>query len=318
MEWFLNDLSLCGQFASALEFRSCLEELLQLRQRRADLRSRVLCSQTFHQRPVTPTYTLQEAIIALGDPGFKKLALGWFANAGPFWDGSRMPNADDYFHFEGEDVTDQGLGEAARRQLANIAVGSYSFLNPPTNRFRRPALTVSHGLPEEPLGRQDIRNVWSIADVEAAVTPPGSWQEMFDAAKANLDMLIFSDRITEQLRPYPFYPGVADRVLDLLKVLQKIAQETRNDSALSAAGMELYQMHFTGGKAWFTDESEANKRDFRQEMTFTDPMNTTEKIFCPWHGKVKVGQYRIHFEWHRPRGQQAIKVMYIGPKITKR
>lgn len=52
-------------------------------------------------------------------------------------------------------------------------------------------------------------------------------------------------------------------------------------------------------------------------MTFSDPSPTGKKLFCPWHGKIKTPQFRIHFEWPRPAGQREIKVVYIGPKITK-
>ena len=46
-------------------------------------------------------------------------------------------------------------------------------------------------------------------------------------------------------------------------------------------GNELYNKHFVGEKAWFTDESKKNKDNFRKEMTFPDPEDTSQKIFCP-------------------------------------
>jgi len=131
MEWHVNDLSLCGQFPDPQALRGVLEPILQLRQRRADLRSRVFCSRLLWARPVTHSSNLQQAIFALGDRIFKRLALEWFASGGPFWDDSRAPNPDDYFEFEGENVTDQGLGEAARRRLSDppVAANSFSFLD---------------------------------------------------------------------------------------------------------------------------------------------------------------------------------------------
>jgi hypothetical protein len=123
--------------------------------------------------------------------------------------------------------------------------------------------------------------------------------------------------IGAQLSPVPFHSGVAEKLYFLLGVLQKLSDETR-DGALSAVGLELYDKFFMRQKALFSDESESNKRDFANELTFRDPAGGHEPLFCPWHGKVKFGsQYRIHFEWPRPRGQVAIKVVYIGPKITK-
>ena len=141
---------------------------------------------------------------------------------------------------------------------------------------------------------------------------------MLQQCRTALGLLIFSDDIINQLRSYPFHDGVAGRINDLLGILQILAVETREDSSFTDEGLRLYQMHFVGEKASFTDESDGNKRDFKSEMTFPDPTVSIERLFCPWHGKVKIGQYRIHFEWPRPRGQRRLKVVYIGPKITRR
>lgn len=319
MEWHINDLSLCGQFADPQALRVSLEPILRLRQRRPDLRSRILCSRSLYLRPATAHSTVREALFAIGDRLFKRLALEWLANGGPFWDDSRAPNPDDYFQFEDDDVTEQGLGEAARRRLLDIPARSFSFLDPPSNRFRRSPLVVVHGLQEEPLGQVDIVNVWTLDDVEAAAfVRPSSWPDLFSVASATFDLLIFSREIPEQLRACPFHAGVAERILELLKILQFLASKTRDDSSLDEEGLAVHQKHFVGDKAQFSDESDDNKRTFCSQLTFSDPLNESKNLFCPWHGKVKIGQYRLHFEWPRPKGQRQIKVVYIGPKITKR
>jgi hypothetical protein len=319
MEWHINDLSLRGQFTDTHAFRASLEPILRLRQRRADLKTRILCSRSLHLRPVTRSSDLRQAILATRDPLFVRLALEWFANAGPFWNDDRAVNPDDYFHFEGQDVTDQGLGEAARRNILKIAAHCFSFSDPPVNYFHRTPLSVHHGLPEDPLGTWDVTNVWTVQDVEkAAFVPPLSWAELLVAAKETLNLLLVSADVVKQLRPSPFHGGVASRILELLKILQGMAAETRDDGSLTDAGLELLQMHFVGAKASFTDESTDNKRMFENEMTFPDPSNPSAFLFCTWHGRVKIGQFRIHFEWPRPKGQRQIKVVYIGPKITKR
>lgn len=176
-----------------------------------------------------------------------------------------------------------------------------------------------HGLPEEPYAQVEISNFWTVDDLEAAaVVPPSSWSELLTTARASMRLLVFSDQIIEQLRPRPFHPGVARRIRELLQILEDPATETDEDFSLSAAGIALQQRHFVGEKASFSDESAANKTDFKRDLTFRDPAGGGEDLFCPWHGKIKIGQYRIHFEWPRPKGQRQIKVVYIGPKKTKR
>jgi hypothetical protein len=319
MEWYINDLSLSGGFADHHEFRNSVEPLLRLMARRSDLRRRILCSRTLSTRPATMSMNLAECVRATKDQLFIRQVLGWLSTAGPFWDDDRAANPDDLFYFEGEDVTDQGLGEAARRLALEMNAGTFSFPHPTVSRFERTPLSVEHGLQEQPLGSYDVGNLWNTRDIEAAaIRSPHSWTDMVAIATAEMNGMILSSEIANQLAPVPFHSGVAEKFLLLLRVLQKLTDETR-DGALTEAGLELLKAFFIGEKALFTDESDTNKRDFAGELTFPDPSNPKQILFCPWHGKVKFGsQYRIHFEWPRPKGQTRIKVAYIGPKIAKR
>jgi hypothetical protein len=314
MEWHINDLSIEGQYGDPAQFRAALEPILQLRTRRPELRGRLYCSRMLYLRKATSSLTVQQAIVSIGDPNFRRLALEWFANGGPFWDDSRAATQDDLFYLGGIDVTDQGLGEAARRILGGVGASSFTL---PETSFESTPLRLDHGLPEDPLGVVQVPNFWRTLDVEAyAFDPVASWSSMWEWVRGNLEHLVLPADLPPRLRAAPFHLGVAERTLQLLRILNDIATETLDDSALTPLGLEIYQKHFVGGKASFTDESDSNKNSFQTEMTFRDPSDIGEKLFCPWHGKVKIGQFRIHFEWQRPKGQREIKVVYIGPKIT--
>ncbi len=319
MEWFINDLSIRGQFINHDALRDALTPILQLRQRRADLRSRILCSRPLASRPAIGPLNLQQAIVQAQDRTFKQLALTWLANAGPFWDDSRESNLDDYFHHAGEDVTDHGLGEASRRLIAGTAAATFSFLNPPGNTFRHSPIEVHHGIPEDPIDTLAVRNFWQVDDLESsAIVPPSSWAEMLSSATNRMNLLLFSNEISVQLRPHPFSRIIAEKVLERLDVLQSLAAETLPDGSRSAKATQIYNTYFVGDTPYFSDESPENKLKFKHDMTFDDPGNTNATLFCPWHGKIKTSQFRIHFEWPRPLKQNQIKICYIGPKITKR
>lgn len=314
MEWHINDLSLAGQYETPVNFRAALEPLLKLRHRSAVIAARIYCSRSFTQRLSTPSHSVQHAVLALKDKDYTTLVLTWLSKAGPFWDDERRSNPDDYFHFEETDVTEQGLGEATRRRIGLTDAGVFSFLDS-TNRFARTPLRVGHGLPEEPLGEIDVPNWWDVSKLAVAATPePESWTEMLNTARIRFQRLKFSDAIDRDLRSVPFNGGIVHLIFERLSVLEAIANETIDaHGTLSDRGKELREEHFVGKKAQFSSEKPRRESD----LSFPDPDNPRTQLFCPWHGKVKLGQFRIHFEWPRPDNQQDIKVAYIGPKITK-
>lgn len=328
MEWHINDLSLQGRFQSNINFINSLEALYKLRNRYPFLQDHLYCSRTLAGRQVVNHLSLRQVIGTLqnGTPQNKtlaKLIMGWIVNSGPFWDDAREENPDDYFTYAGEDVTNQGLGEAARRRLTATDARSLSFPGETIPSFTKSPLVIQHGLPAEPLGDISIPNTWdwnSLQQELIAVTPPPqSWGDMLQQAMQRFPNLIFSQTIQDHLHPHPFSRYAAERFLILLGVLDGICLQTLPDGSVTNEGQKLLNDYFTGKKALFIDESETNKQTFEKKMTFPDPTDCHAKpIFCPWHGKVKSPlQYRIHFQWPRPTGTKEIKVVYIGLKITR-
>lgn len=318
MEWHINDLSISAHFSDTRTLQLAFEPLLRLRFTKPKSGIRIYCSRQIFTRKIDEGRTLKECIESVADRTFRSQVIRWLVNSGPFWDDERTSNDEDLFYFEEFDVTDQGLGEAARRRLAAAEAGAYSFAGAP-ERFCVDPIPVKQGLPELVLCEVVLPNVTSVDEIpEDQRLPPDSWPAMLGQASEQFGGLVFSNRIIAQLGPSPFHSGVARRILQLLGILNEIVGHTNADGSLDDRGMELLQMHFVGEKAWFTDESDANKSDFQEELTFPDPSSLSRSLFCSWHGKVKIGQFRIHFEWPRPERQQAIKVVYIGPKITKR
>ena len=116
---------------------------------------------------------------------------------------------------------------------------------------------------------------------------------------------------------HPFVPSAAERIRVLLHTLDRFKgcfneQGQRNDE-----GHALYANHFSVQKGWFSDSSDAEKNEFHAELTFPHPQRPGETLFCPWHGKVKTPQIRIHFSWP-VRANEPLYVVYVGPKRTKR
>ena len=288
------------------------------RKRLPVLEQNFFCSRELHTRPVTPVMDFREVVKSQPRNIPVQLVLAWVTKFGPFWEDTRTLNEDDYFELGEVDVTNLGIGEAARCQLAGRHASSFSFAR---GGFDYTPIDVGHGLPEAPLGIVRISNIWDTntlcQSAHAMIPAPVNWGQMLEQAQGLFDNLIISPHSIDSLRKEPFSNYVVERVFALLAVLHEFVSCLNVDGSHSARNHELIAKHFVGTKAWFTDESVTNKQTFRDEMTFSDPDQIGEHVFCSWHGKIKTPQYRIHFEWPLPV-RSKLRVFHIGPKITKK
>ena len=244
--------------------------------------------------------------------------MGWLSQQGPFWDDDRQHDAGDWYECNGAVVTDTAMGEAAHSLLHGIDRGLVS-LQP--SDFTYDPVLVDRVVDDESRRRVEIRNYWEpdtlevfLASAPLAMT---SWAALSELSITRFTDLTFYENAFEPLQGQPFKQAVAERILVLLGVLQRLKVSFGEDGSRTAEGHELYQQHFTGDKAWFSDSSDAEKVDFKDNLTFRDPQNAEEELFCTWHGKVKSPQYRIHFSWP-VTAATPVYVVYVGPKITKR
>jgi hypothetical protein len=317
MAWYVNDLSLCGQYPSATEFLKDLQVLMGLRQQMPLLAQQLFCSKGLDTKVVSSGVDFRRAVQSSGDKNFISLVLSWLTKYGPFWDDVRQSNPDDYFEHKGINVTDQGLGEAARRELVGIKSSSFSFRDA---GFDYSPLGVMQGLPEEPITTVYIENIWQFDrlrdGVLNSVPLPVNWRQMVETASAKFDMLTFSPACINSLESEPFSMHVVRRVFDLLEMLQEFMNSRDKSGRYSDRTKEIISQYFSGEDAWFSDESVSNKRNFADQLEFPDFEKPGNKVSCTWHGKINTPKYRIHFEWPA-ESQSKIRIFYIGPKITK-
>lgn len=315
-QWILNELSLSGQFKSPQAFLCALQKLLAARQNSEVLRNSVRCTAAMIGRVVSDGTTLKQAVDNAGRD-LKIEAIRWLANQGPFWTSEQTVVEDDLFFYGEVDVTAAGLGEAARRLLNEGDVESLSFRNA-TPSFDDSPVVLTHGLLESPIGKLSIPNWTDLEALLASCTErpalPSCWQASLDALALAFPNVWFAPNLIEFLDGEPFVPYVHERVLVLLSVLSVMLETRLADGSWSDRGKELYDLHFTGDKAWFTDESDANKTKFKNALSFR--AESGAKQLCPFHGKIKTPQYRIHFPWPLEKGDR-LEIVYVGPKLTK-
>ena len=316
MRAFVNELALAEACAKARPSHLPILSLLEFRQRHRSLRSVLYCTRTLVNTVVDEKQSIADICRTL--PREKiGLLFQWLVNQGPFVESVRVPVDDDLFQFEGIDVTDLGLGEAARRAVLQEHAAAFSAVQDFPSRFRVNPLIIVQGLVEDPI--QKIR-VWNLIDlseladaIAAAVPEPSSWVELLASCRDAFDRLHIGNHCDDVLARHPFHPAAGRRIRNLLEVLQRLMLQMDCSGGLSASGVDLRERFFVGDRAWFTSESETRKGD-KQRFTFPDP-DGASTLVCYWHGKVSTPAFRVHFEWPVSRPSERLRVAYIGPHL---
>jgi hypothetical protein len=322
VRWYINEISLQGQFPDTAVFEALLRTMLATRARIDHLRANLRMTRNLSERPVTSAGTVRSVLQQSRNRDLRGAVLAWFDHTGPFIDDDRQEERDDYFEYAGVDVTDGGLGEAARRVKIKQGAATFSFTGGAIN-FALSPLRVDHGLAEERFGEYFVDNCWTLeglTDSALGAGPPiTSWRILVDAARQKYPRLLIPDAVHQNpmLVREPFEAVIRDRALTLLGHLDTYMAGRGEGGAEDADARLIIQKFFTGERALFTGESPTNQQKFRSELTFSDPDRHDCAIFAHWHGKISHRFFRMHFEWPVPVYARKLKVLYLGPKLTK-
>lgn len=317
MELLFNDLSIHGQFPDLPTFRAAINRVMEIRQRALRLGRELHCNTNVARAQVTPHLIMPQAIKTFTRDE-QQAVMQWLTKHGPFWEDSRVHGADDYLESNGAVVTDTAVGEAAYRCFQGEHRDLVS-LTPSSWKFSPVSVTWMGDVGDD--RSVDVLNHWDVQELEAALraapAPYASWGELEVDSLTRCPNLTFSANSFAPLRGYPFAHGAAKRLDVLLDTLNRFKSCFDANGQRTPEGHLLYQNHFAGSNARFSDSSDTEKHDFRAELTFRHPTLVGESLACTWHGKVKTPQLRIHFSWP-VRADEPLYVVYVGPKVTKR
>jgi hypothetical protein len=314
----MNDLSIHGQFSSASDFYSSVEILMGIRQAIRRAGSELFCHRDLANAQVTASLTMPKAIQGMSRAK-QQAWIHWLTRVGPYWVDDRKHGDDEWLeHGDGTIVTDSAIGEAAfcllhglRREIVSVE---------PSNWLHNP-ITVTWRKSDDSQTAVDVSNHWSLDTVEKTLdrlpSTFNSWRSLEEHSRRTHDKLTYADDAFAPLDGQPFAYGVAERLYIRLEVLNKMRGCFDSDGNRTAEGHRLYTEHFTGDKAWFSDSSDSEKREFTSDLTFPHPARPGQYLFCTWHGKVKTPQFRIHFSWPIA-ADIPLYIVYVGEKITKR
>jgi hypothetical protein len=316
LELLVNDLSIDGQFPDIATFKEAIERIMQMRKVARRFGCELQCHRNVAYARVTQRLTLQQAINSFSRDQRQAL-MQWLTRHGPFWEDARVHSPDDYLECNGDVVTDTAVGEAAicrfhgnDRHLASLI----------PSRWEYSPLRITWVPNSGPSRDLEVTNYWNSNELELALrtapAPVLSWEQLARIARTRCQRLEFSTDCFQPLLGIPFVVGASRQVLTLLDTLDRFMGCFDEHGQRTPEGQRLYQDHFTGDKAWFSDSSDAEKIQFKQDLTFRHPTTSDAFLFCPWKGKVKTPQLRIHFSWP-VSAHQPLYVVYVGPKITK-
>ena len=320
MDLLANDLSIHEQFHDRSSFRGGLERLMAMRSVAQRFGWDVYCHRGLLTANPMPNMSMQQAIGHLAVESERRAAMVWLTRGGPFWDDLRRHDVDDYLECRGAVVTDTAVGEAAFRTLHSVECGLVSVT--PSNWDFSPVAVVwrqgNAGLKDQHTNIENWRDATTLKKkLQAAAAPIQSWGDLREASMSRFRSLTFASDCFELLHGVPFAKSAADRILVLLTMLDRFARAFDADGRRTPEGHRIYQNHFTGDTALFSDSSDLEKRAFQSGLTFSHPDDPAKSLFCPWHGKERHMTLRLHFSWPIEAGKP-VYIVYAGPKITKR
>lgn len=315
MELLVNDLSIHGQFQDIESFVKAIDLLIGMRNLCKKFSFELYCHKNLANAQVINSMTMPKAIQCFEKP--KRKAMMLWLSKGPYWEDNREHLSDDYFECNGKVVTDSAVGEAAYRCF--MAVNCQLVSIAPSDWVESPLTVLWRDHGDEDSDVQVINHLDKSAlekELRAAPAPIESWEQLKTFCCTRFTNLRFSKDAFSSLSGHPFVPGAVRRIIERLDVLDRLKTCVDSDGKRTPEGNKIYQDHFTGDKAWFSDSSDHEKIKFKKDLTFNFPDNEGETLFCPMHGKVKTPQIRIHFSWP-VTVYPHLYVVYVGYKITK-
>ena len=324
MDLLFNDLSIHEQFHDLDSFHQALERLIKMRAAAKRFDREVYCNSNLVNTNPGRNFSMQQAVNRLQDKNKRRAIMLWLTKSS-FWDAPEQRNhsENDLLECVNQDhqvVTDTAVGEAAFRMLDGSTCGIVS-IKPSDWEFSPVNVIYRDGSGQSGGQSVDIDNFLDLSTLKSNLQDAEplirSWSALKNTALSQFSRLTFAEDCFEPLAKLPFAQSSAKTLVARLDVLSQLADARDKDGVQSIEGQQIYENYFTGENALFSDSSDQEKQRFREKLTFPHPERPDHQLFCPYHGKEKHSQLRLHFSWPIQPGQP-VYVVYIGPKLTKK
>ena len=269
MDLIFNDLSIHEQFHGIAAFREAIGRIMALRRIARNFHHELHCHRSTVNRRINSSISVFDAVQTFTRDE-KRALLSWLTQQGPFWEDVPVHDSNDWLECGDEIVTETAVGEAAYcstvgidRRLVSLIPSKWKYS--PIN-----VAMLTNGSTDI-----EVNNYWSLSELEDALRgaepPIASWCQLEAVSKARFQRLRFSVDSFRYLDGQPFVPGASERILSRLGVLDRLMESVDDSGRCTPEGHRLYQDHFTGDKAGFSDSSDTEKREFEKALTFPHP-----------------------------------------------
>ena len=259
MELLANDLSIHKQFHDIRSFRDALTRLMLMRDVARRFDHEVYCHRGLLTTNPMPDMSMQQAVGRLAVDE-RRAAMSWLTREGPFWDDLRQHDPDDYLECQDTVVTDTAVGEGAFRTLHGVDCGLVS-VTPSDWDYSPIGVTWQRrieGLNDRCAALENWRSVDALEDELRHKAPPiQSWDALRKTSINRFKILTFATDCFEPLDGIPFSMSGAKRFLILIDILDRFARAFDAAGVRTTEGHRIYQDHFTGENALFSDSSDS-------------------------------------------------------------
>ena len=316
MDFFFNELSIHNQFQSQDDFLAAVIQFRGYREAVTGAGFRFYIHRRILERPVFGQ-NFRKGIQKFCNRQQVQTLMNWLSKSGVFLPDDACAAPDDRFlcHRSEEsgrrndDVTGSALAECAFRMSLGENGCAISLEQ---SEYHWSPLKIFFLQSDAPTEEIFIENDYSLIllrqRLDGLLPPIASWPVLLERIN-QLPKVSIEAGVEDILLKNPFTANVAKGLYECATALSEMATaETLGQFN------ELFAKYATGEKARFSDSSASEKRDFKFALTFT--VDGRERL-CPYHGKVKMQQYRMHLV-ERPAFGRPARIVYIGPKLTRR
>lgn len=314
MTILFNEKSLNDDIQSKEQLFEQIKHVMRARQYLLQKSLNLYCKRDFINYRLSNDETIFKYVM-----GFEKTekidVLTWLSKSGPFWDDEQLHSLGDLYVHDKEEVTGTALAEAAAQLFYDEECETFSLTNA---KYLGNNIKITW-IENKKCNDFLINNHTTIISLEKKIKQSNksieSWKRLEELARSEFQNLSFIDECFIPIYKLPFHKAASKSIMEKLNVLNQIKDCFDSSGKFTTLGHEIYQNHFTGDKAWFSDSSDGEKIDFANEMTFE--LKKNNKRLCAWHGKIKTPQLRIHFSFPIEK-ETPLYIAYIGEKITKK